>query len=77
MTAPPDPFKRADRDLACQEALEPQFQSLADAAEREGWTGDEVAGALVALALANIKTRVGAAAVARAIKQARASIGEQ
>lgn len=39
-----------DRHLACQEAIEPSFQALADQAVETGWSSDEVAAALVDLA---------------------------
>lgn len=49
--APPETSRsHPDRHLACQEALEPAFQALAEAAEQSGWSGDEVAAALVDLA---------------------------
>lgn len=77
MGTSPDAFKRSHRDSDCQAAIEREFQELAERADGLGWTGDEVDGALVALALAHIKARVGTAAVERAIKQARASVGER
>lgn len=49
--APPETgHDHPDRHLSCQEALEPAFQAIAQAAEQSGWSGDEVAAALVDLA---------------------------
>ncbi len=46
-----------DYDIACEEALAPAFNDLADMAENRGWDGDVVAAALRSLADANIRGR--------------------
>jgi hypothetical protein len=56
-------YKRSDRELDCQAAPEPAFQALAGKAEHDEWSGDEAAGALLALAITHIKARIGPAAV--------------
>ncbi|MBP1873566.1 hypothetical protein J2Z19_003281 [Ensifer adhaerens] len=48
--APKHPKSHPDRDLLCQEAIEAEFQSLADRAEASGWSREEVATALMELA---------------------------
>ncbi len=42
-----------DRDLDCQFAMEPMFQVLILAAEKSGWSTQEIANALIGLAEAN------------------------
>lgn len=42
--------RHPDRDLLCQEALEAEFQLLADRAQAAGWSREEVATALMELA---------------------------
>ena len=48
--APKHPKCHPDRSLLCQEAIEAEFQSLADRAHAAGWSREEVATALMELA---------------------------
>ncbi len=48
--APKHPKCHPDRDILCQEAIEAEFQSLADRAQAAGWSREEVATALMELA---------------------------
>lgn len=50
ISAPELPKSHPDRDLLCQEAIEAEFQSLADRAHAAGWSCEEVATALMELA---------------------------
>lgn len=47
---PQIPAEHQDRLINCEADLEPVFKALAEIAERAGWSGDEVATALVNLA---------------------------
>lgn len=51
---PPSKTPHPDRALHLEEALEGPFIALAEEAERKGWTQDEVAFALLNLAVARI-----------------------
>jgi hypothetical protein len=42
-----------DRDLDCQQAIEPEFLQIISAATASGWSQAEIAQALIALAEAN------------------------
>lgn len=44
----------SDRRLFCQEAIEPTFKAVARTAHAQGWSEEEVAFALLDLAVANI-----------------------
>ncbi len=48
--APKDTKYRSDRDRECQEAIEAEFQSLADRAHEAGWSREQIATALMELA---------------------------
>lgn len=48
--APKHSKHHPDRDLLCQEAMEAEFQSLAERAQAAGWSRAEVATALLELA---------------------------
>ena len=48
--APTLPEGHRDRVLLCQDALEAEFLSLSDRAQRAGWSREEVAMALMELA---------------------------
>ncbi|HEV7252668.1 MAG TPA: hypothetical protein VGN97_06170 [Mesorhizobium sp.] len=65
-----------DREIDCQEALEAQFQDLAERAEAAGWTAQEADTALLALAMSRIKARMANRDVEEAIRRARESMGE-
>ncbi|MFG1270813.1 hypothetical protein V5F40_22945 [Xanthobacter sp. DSM 14520] len=54
---PRRPEGHPDRVLDCEMMLEGAFRQLADTGERAGWTGDEVAQALLRLAQAHIEGR--------------------
>jgi hypothetical protein len=45
------------RTLECERAIEARFQALCEEVEQAGWTGAEVAGALLALAGARLKAQ--------------------
>ena len=61
-----------DRTIECQFVLEPDFQRLACRAEAAGWSGDEVASALVGLARAYERNRRVNEATEHQIRSARA-----
>ncbi len=46
-----------DRSIDTQVAIEPEFKALAEAAERSGRSGEEVAVALLEVAIGRIETR--------------------
>lgn len=52
---PPRPDDYASRALDCEFSMEPAFQALARQAQEAGWTEDDVASALIALAMANMR----------------------
>jgi hypothetical protein len=57
IAAPTSPAGHPDRSLDCQMAAERAFRKMADDIETAGWTGDDVAVALLGLALAHIRGR--------------------
>lgn len=70
--APPRwPPNDRDRLVECPLALEQAFQGLVEAAEEAGWSGDEIAYALLHLASANLKARSDNAHTTAAIARAR------
>ncbi|MDP3897974.1 MAG: hypothetical protein Q8Q62_14985 [Mesorhizobium sp.] len=60
-----------DRHLECPFALDSAFQALIESAEAAGWSGDEIAFALLHLAGANLKARAEDAATQSAIARAQ------
>lgn len=74
ISSPARPQSHSDADMDCQQAAEGEFHALARRMEAAGWSGDHVARALLELALAHIKGRIGKAAVDRAIRAARQSV---
>lgn len=51
------PPAHPDRTLDCEMAAEDAFRALADRIEAAGWTGEEVAAALVSLARNHVRFR--------------------
>lgn len=75
ITPPKWPVNDRDQHCDCPLALDVAFQALAAAAEEAGWSGDEVAFALLHLAGMNLKKRATDAstrdAIARAEREAQ------
>ena len=58
MIKPPNlPASHPDRSIDTQIAIEPEFRALAEAAEKAGRSGEEVAVALLEVAIGQIETR--------------------
>ena len=71
---PPNrPIGHPDRGLDREEAMEPAFQDLARRAEAAGWSGDELAAALLSLAQNHILGRAAEAEMDAAIARLRRS----
>lgn len=51
------PPAHPDRTIDCEMAAEDEFRALADRIEAAGWTGEEVAAALVSLAKNHVRFR--------------------
>jgi hypothetical protein len=57
ISAPKLPNDHPDRQVDCEQAMKDDFQHLAEQAESIGWTGDEIALALMSLAANRIMAR--------------------
>ena len=68
---PKHPANHPNRVLECEEAMELAFQELARQAEAAGWSGDEVADALLSVAENHFLGRVAEAETNAAIARLR------
>lgn len=71
---PPGTSDEDDRDDACQDALEPDLTRLVLLAEGAGWHRAEIIVAIIALAIADLRTHAGDAAARELLEQAGAAL---
>ena len=69
ISAPKVPINNPARRLQCQQAIEHVFEEVAEQAERSGWSGDEVASALIDLANRHILGRAAKAEKAAMVER--------
>lgn len=70
---PPGTNSAMDRDDACREALEPEMTRLRDLAVTVGWHPAEVAAAILALTLDEIRTHAGDEGLREVMEQINAA----
>lgn len=71
---PPGTTDADDRDDACQDAIEPDLTRLVNLAEDAGWHRAEIATAIVALVLADLRSLAGDAATLAFLDDARGAV---
>lgn len=71
---PPGTTADDDRDDACQEALEPELTRIVGMAEGAGWHRAEIAVAMLALTVSDIRNHAGDAAAIEILQDAIAAV---
>lgn len=71
---PPGSSAADDRDDACQDAIEPDLTRIVALAEGAGWHRSEVAAAIIALSVSDIRAHAGDAAAIEFLDLVRSSI---